>query len=169
MLSRHAVSIGIAGALLGLSSVAFAQTFSGSVNGEPQTWHVLSQGQQSTVSVSDDGSGVTMVVVQGHTQPSYTIKGTITINAAVKNGEVMGEPDVLYFPQTSMATVYTSVARQPGQFSLKVQNQTQSGAQVVGSYKGKLYRAPGIGQTPDMSDSIEVSVSFDLPAIKMKR
>ncbi len=169
MLARHAVSVGFASALLGLSSGVFAQTFNGSVNGEPRTWHVLTQGQQSTVSLSEDGDGVTMVVIQGHAQPSYLIKGTITINAALKNGQLMGEPDVLYFPQTSMASVYSSVAQQPGKFNIKVDNQTPNGAQLVGSYKGNLYRTPGIGQKPDLNDKIEVSVSFDVPALKMKR
>ncbi len=168
MLAKHVVSIGFVGALLGLSGAALAQTFNGTVDGQAQTWHVLTKGQQSTASISDDGQGVTMVVIQGHAQPSYVIKGTITINAALKNGEIMGQPDVLYFPQTSMATVYSSVAQQPGQFSIKVENQTQNGAQLVGTYKGKLYRTPGIGQTPDLNDQIEVSVNFDVPALKMK-
>lgn len=110
-----------------------------------------------------------MVVIQGHAQPNYLVKGTLTINAALNNGKPMAPPDVMFFPESSIMPSYVSVVQSPGEFSIAVKQGGDGKSQVQGQYKGKLFMVAKVGQSPDMNKSIDVSVSFDLPALKMKQ
>lgn len=169
MFAKLGITAGLFCASLGLSGVAVAQTFEGTIDGKPQTWHVLTKGNESTVSISEQGPGIQMVVIQGHAEPSYAIKGTLTINVALMNGQPLASPDVMYFPGDKMLPSYTSDADAPGEFSIALKDETSQKVQVQGQYKGRLYLAEKIGQDLNKDKSIDVSVSFDLPALKMKQ
>src|SRR5690554_5264165 len=105
--AKLGITAGLFCASLGLSGVAVAQTFEGTIDGKPQTWHILTKGNESTVSISEQGPGIQMVVIQGHAEPSYAIKGTLTINVALMNGQPLASPDVMYFPGDKMLPSYT--------------------------------------------------------------
>lgn len=169
MFAKIGFTAGLFCATLGLAGAASAQTFEGTIDGKPQTWHVLTKGNESTVSVSEQGPGMQMVVIQGHAQPSYAVKGTLTINVALMNGQPLAPPDVMYFPGDKMLPSYTSDDSSQIDFSISLTDESPQKAQVKGQYKGKLYLAEKIGQNLDKNKSVEVSVSFDLPALRMKQ
>lgn len=161
------LSVGVASALVGFAGLASAQTFEGTINGQPRSWHVLSQGGDSTVSISQQGNQQ-MVVVQGHAEDNYGIKGTLTINAPMQNGQPASAPVVMYFPNATIFPVYVAVAQQPGKFDIKLSDATAQSTKVTGSYQGKLFRQDMHGKAPDMNDSIDIDVKFDLKALNMQ-
>lgn len=150
-------------ALTSLCCLAFpihANTLEGELDGETRQWHILERGGNSTAYYSSFGAGMQTLTIQGHAENRYAMQGTLSINLTVMNGNLLGDPEVSYFPESRMFPSYSS---EDGSATLQNFSMQQQGdhIHVSGEVLGNLYRMEGIGQDTNYDDTISINVHFD--------
>ena len=150
-------------ALTSLCCLAFpihAHTLEGELDGETRQWHILERGGNSTAYYSSFGAGMQTLTIQGHAENRYAMQGTLSINLTVMNGNLLGDPEVSYFPESRMFPSYSS---EDGSATLQNFSMKQQGdhIHVSGEVLGNLYRMEGIGQDTNYDDTISINVRFD--------
>lgn len=155
------VGILVAGSLL-LGTAAHADTFEGTIDGEPRQWHILEYEGESTASFSED-FGMLDVSLQGHAEQRFTTQGTLSINFTLMDSQLIDEPEVMYLPESSMFPNYMAVE---GSGQLTLDHYTVDGdtARFSGRYEGELMRYESMRDEPNADDTISVDVRFDIEA-----
>ena len=150
-------------ALTTLCCLAFpihANTLEGELDGETRQWHILERGDNSTAYYSSFGAGMQTLTIQGHAEKRYAMQGTLSINLTVMNGNLLGDPEVSYFPESRMFPSYSSEDSSTTLHNFSMQQQGDN-FHVSGEVRGNLYRMEGIGQDTNYDDTISINVHFD--------
>lgn len=165
--SRHSLSktlflTGLTAAAL-IGSPAFADTIEGSLNGKPQTWHVLNQGGASTANFTELSPGMQTVTLQGHVEEKFATRGTLSIGFTLMNGALLTPPEVSYFHTDRFMPSYGNQDTPP-HWELSVSEIDGNSAHFVGRYQGALnLQGKPEGDEPQ---TLELAVDFDVRAIK---
>ncbi len=137
-----------------------ANTLEGELNGEIRQWHILERGGNSTAYYSSLGAGMQTLTIQGHAENRYAMQGTLSINLTVMNGNLLGDPEVSYFPESRMFPPYSSEDNSVTLQNFSMQQQDNN-IHVSGEVHGNLYRMEGIGQATNYDDKVSINVRFD--------
>lgn len=163
--SRLGATLGLTGmaAALLISTGALADTITGTLNGEPRSWHVVKQGGSSTANFSELVPGMQTVTVQGHVENQFATEGTLSIGFTLINGEMVSPPEATYFHTSGFMPNYGNQDT-PQQWELKVGEIEGNTVHVAGHYAGtlKLQGKP----TGDEPETMELDVKFDVNAVR---
>lgn len=151
-------------ATLTLSLIAFnanANTLQGTLNGEEQSWHILQKDDMSTASYTELSPGMLTVTLQGHSEQRYAVKGTLSVNFTMMNGQMIGNSEVTYFPTKKFMQNYSNQDK-PAHWELEIKQAEGDRMRFTGRYKGTLNYTgkPSDGQ----SESMDIDVNFDITA-----
>ncbi|MBA2778680.1 hypothetical protein [Billgrantia kenyensis] len=158
MLIRYAVP---ALAALMLATPLLADQVTGTLDGEKREWHTLRSADASTVNFRELMPGMYGMTIQGHREARFETQGTLSIDFMVMN-DVPNGVTVMYFPESGMTPHYTLEQVERVSFDrLEIDGDT---ARIVGSLEGALMHVASMTSDPDPSDTIELSVRFDVEA-----
>ncbi|SDU19735.1 hypothetical protein [Halopseudomonas salegens] len=145
------------------STAVLADTIEGTLDGEPQTWHVVKQDGASTAGFSELGPGMLNVSLQAHVEKRFATQGTLNISFVLMNGELISPPEASYFHTNRFMPNYGNQDT-PKHWELSVSEVEGDSAHFVGQYQGTLT----LQGTPegDEPDSLELTVDFDVRAIR---
>ncbi|MCH2556824.1 MAG: hypothetical protein MK005_05925 [Alcanivorax sp.] len=141
---------------------ARADQLAGTLGGEPQRWYVLSgeDGAQGTATFAVLGPGMVRYSLQGHLERTFATRGSLSLAFTVMNGQLLGAPEVSYFPSDKLFPVYSNEGA--GDLTIKALDNHGNQTQLRGRYQGMLVRLEGVGQAPNGSDTLTLDIEFDV-------
>ena len=140
-----------------------ANEISGTLDGEPHEWHVLSEGGASTANFSEFMPGMVNVTVQGHREERYETQGTLSINFMV----MQGAPDnasVTYFPESRLTPHYGTEEEVP--IEIEALEIDGDGGRVKGRIATSLPYLESMTTEYDHDNAIEIDVTFDVVLVR---
>ncbi|MCA1769604.1 MAG: hypothetical protein LC652_06485 [Halomonas sp.] len=157
---RYLMTSAIIAAGLGLcAGQALANEISGTLNGEPHEWHVLSEGDMSTASFSEFMPGMINVTVQGHRNDRYETQGTLSIDFMVMQGQP-GDASVSYFHESGLTPHYGTEEDVPIEIdTLEIDGDS---GRARGRVVTSLAYLESMQAAYDHDNAMEVDVSFDV-------
>ncbi|ALS99199.1 hypothetical protein AT746_13655 [Lacimicrobium alkaliphilum] len=152
------------GTTLTLSLIALsanANTLQGSLNGKQQSWHILQRDDMSTASYTELSPGMLTVTLQGHSEQRYAVKGTLSVNFTMMNGQMIGNPEVAYFPTKKFMQNYSNQDK-PAHWELEIKQAKGDHMRFTGRYQGTLNYTGAPSE--DKPESMDIDVHFDITA-----
>ncbi|WP_373181557.1 hypothetical protein [Halomonas campaniensis] len=136
-----------------------ANEISGTLDGEPQEWHVLSEGDMSTANFSELMPGMVNVTVQGHREERYETQGTLSINFMVMQG-APSEASVTYFHESGLTPHYGTEEEVPIEIEeLEIDGEN---GRVKGRVATSLAYVESMMTEHDHNNVMEIDVTFDV-------
>lgn len=138
---------------------ALADEISGTLDGEPKQWHVVTHSEGSTAYISEIMPNMIKVTVQGHREAHYETQGTLSIDFMVMNG-VASSASVSYFPESSMLPHYGTEQEVP--IEIELLDVDSDPGRVKGRMITSLAYIASMSEDYDHSNTLDVDVSFDV-------
>ncbi|RUR30436.1 hypothetical protein ELY33_11655 [Vreelandella andesensis] len=151
------------GGLMWGAGHAVANEISGTLDGEPKEWHVVTHSEGSTASFGELMPGMMDVTIQGHREQRFETQGTLSINFMVMNGTT-GDASVSYFPESAMMPHYGTETEVPIEIELlDIDGDT---GRAKGRISTSLAYLASMTEDYDSSNTMEVDVSFDVTLVR---
>lgn len=138
---------------------AVADDISGTLDGEPKEWHVVTHSEGSTASFSELVPGMVNVTIQGHREQRYETQGTLNIDFMVMNG-VVSSASVSYFPENSIMPHYGTAEEVP--IDIELLDIDDDPGHTKGRITASLAYVASMSDGHDHSNAIDLDVSFDV-------
>ena len=103
--------------------------------------------------------------IQGYAEPRHATKGALSISFTYLNGQLVGDPEMMYFPSSRLFPVYRH-DNGSGQWSIETITIEGDHARISGSYRGTLKWIENIHAAPDPENTIELEFRFDVTAAR---
>jgi len=142
--------------------VGSSDRIEGQIDGDPRSWHALKFEGESTATFHKFSRGMIGVSIQAHQEPRFQVQGTISIDFAIMNDQVLGGAEVAYFPGPSIVPSYANEGG--GRFELPTSDISGPEAWFAGRFEGSLIRFERMDDVPNPDDTIEVELYFDVTA-----
>lgn len=156
---RLAVSALLLGGLMWGAGQAVADEISGTLDGEPKEWHVVTHSEGSTANFGELMPGMMDVTIQGHREQRFETQGTLSINFMVMNG-VSGDASVSYFPEDGIMPHYGTEEEVP--IEIELLDIDGDSGRVKGRIATSLAYVASMTEGHDHSNTIDIDVSFDV-------
>lgn len=138
---------------------ALADEISGTLDGEPKEWHVVTHSEGSTASFSELVPGMVSVTIQGHREQRYETQGTLNIGFMAMNGAV-NSASVSYFPENSIMPHYGTEKEVP--IAIELLNIDDDPGRAKGRITTSLAYVASMSDGYDHNNAIDLDVSFDV-------
>lgn len=145
------------------ASHAVANEISGTLDGEPKEWHVVTHSEGSTANFSELSPGMVDVTIQGHREPRFETQGTLSISFMVMGGSA-NSAMVTYFPESSIIPHYATQDEVP--IELKMLDIDGDTGRATGRISTSLAYLASMSEDYDHSTIMEVDVSFDVTLVR---
>lgn len=145
------------------ASHAVANEISGTLDGEPKQWHVITHAEGSTANFSELMPGMTDVTIQGHREQTFETQGTLSISFMVMEGEASSAM-VTYFPESSIMPHYGTEDEVP--IDIEVLDIDGDEGRAKGRVATSLAYLASMSDDYDHSNTMDVDVSFDVTLIR---
>jgi len=142
---------------------AVADEVSGTLDGEPKEWHVVTHSEGSTANFSELMPGMMNVTVQGHREPRFETQGTLSISFIVMNGNA-GDASVSYFPESGMMPHYGTEQDVP--IDIELLDIDGDTGRVKGRVATSLAYLASMSEDYDHSNTMDIDVSFDVTLVR---
>lgn len=164
MQPRHVMLGALIAAGLGLcAGQVMANEISGTLDGEPHEWHVLSEGGMSTANFSEFMPGMVNVTVQGHREARFETQGTLSIDFMVMQG-TPSEASVTYFHESGLTPHYGTEEEVPIEIE-ELETDGDSG-RVKGRVATSLAYVESMMAGHDHDNVMEIDVTFDVELVR---
>ncbi|MFC7368751.1 MULTISPECIES: hypothetical protein [Vreelandella] len=151
------------GGLMLVATPALADEISGTVDGEPQQWHVITHEDGSTANFSELMPGMTDVTIQGHREQTFETQGTLSISFIVMEGEASSAM-VTYFPESSIMPHYGTEDEVP--IDIEMLDIDGNEGRAKGRIAASLSQVTSMSEGHDHSNTMDVDVSFDVTLVR---
>ncbi|WP_083007443.1 hypothetical protein [Halomonas sp. GT] len=151
------------GGLMWGAGHAVADEISGTLDGEPKEWHVVTHSEGSTANFSELMPGMMNVTVQGHREPRFETQGTLSISFIVMNGNA-GDASVSYFPESGMMPHYGTEQDVP--IDIELLDVDGDTGRVEGRVATSLAYLASMSEDYDHSNTMDLDVSFDVTLVR---
>lgn len=151
------------GGLMLVATPALADEISGTLDGEPKEWHVVTHSQGSTANFSEMMPGIMNVTVQGHREPRFETQGTLSISFIVMSGDA-GDASVSYFPESGILPHYGTEQDVP--IDIELLDVDGDTGRVKGRVATSLAYVASMSDDYDHSNTMDVDVSFDVTLVR---
>ncbi|UYV18646.1 hypothetical protein K1Y77_14450 [Halomonas qaidamensis] len=160
---RLGMSSLLLGGLMWGAGHVVADEISGTLDGEPKEWHIVTHSEGSTANFSELMPGMVNVTVQGHREPRFETQGTLSISFIVMNGDT-GDASVSYFPESGMLPHYGTEQDVPIEIALlEIDGDT---GRVKGRVATSLAYVASMTEEHDHSNTMGIDVSFDATLVR---
>lgn len=140
----------------------------GTVNGAESAWQTLKMNlggeTRSTANYSNPVGLMTDFTLQGHKGGTFQIRDSVSVTFSLQGGKLVSG-GALYFPEDSMFPHYGDHEGSV-EITLEAIEIGDNSAKIKGVATGTLYKLSDYTSSPDMSDVIDVNLSFDTTAYK---
>lgn len=147
------------GGLMWAVGHALADEISGTLDGEPQQWHVITHADGSTANFSELMPGMIDVTIQGHREQEFATQGTLSISFMVMGGEASSAV-VTYFPESSIMPHYGTEDEVP--IELELLDIDGDTGRAKGHITASLTHVASMSEGHDHSNTMDIDVSFDV-------
>ncbi|PAU72129.1 hypothetical protein ACSTAY_16285 [Vreelandella alkaliphila] len=151
------------GGLMLVATPVLADEISGTLDGEPKEWHVVTHSQGSTANFSEMMPGIMNVTVQGHREPRFETQGTLSISFIVMSGDA-GDASVSYFPESGILPHYGTEQDVP--IDIELLDVDGDTGRVKGRVATSLAYVASMSDDYDHSNTMDVDVSFDVTLVR---
>ena len=141
------------------SPALLADEITGTLDGEPKEWHVVTHSEGSTAYFSELAPGIMDVTIQGHREPRFETQGTLSISFVVMN-DVADDATVSYFPERGITPHYATEAEVP--IEIELLNIDGATGRAKGRVTTSLAYLASMTEDYDNSNTMEIDVSFDV-------
>lgn len=144
-----------------------APEIEGALDGEPQAWFILSQGNDSNASFVELGDEIRVDITGFIDGERWDAREAISISLTLVEGELM-EADVVYLiGDTPLPPLYTSEDAQV-RVSLTHYERDSHAVHVAGRIQGVMALQVQLDTSPNLEEGIEIDVAFDVQAQKIE-
>lgn len=157
---RHLMTGAMIAVGLGLcAGQVMASEISGTLDGEPHEWHVLTHADGSTAYFSELMPDMINVTVQGHREERYETQGTLSIDFMVMQG-APSEASVTFFHASGLTPHYGTEEEVPIEIEeLEIDGET---GRVKGRVATSLAYVESMMAGHDHDNVMEIDVTFDV-------
>lgn len=150
-----------------LPLTAQAQNISGTLEGEPREWFILSEGRDSNASYIEVGDQL-QVSITGFTEPeSWNAHEALSISLNIEDNQLIDVQVVHLIGNTTMPPLYTS---EGGNVTVMLERFEQQGSQihVTGHIQGVMALQGDLDAAPSQEDGIDIDIQFDVEAYRVE-